>query len=757
MKVYITEKPSAAKNLAEALGGGKRGKDAIHLSNGDVVTFCFGHLVADPDPDAMGWTDWRMEDLPMLPAESYWQKTPPTSDKKKQVNAIAGYIKKASVVYHAGDSDREGQVIVDELLELYPPKAGVPVYRVMTSAQTPDSYKEAVANARPNEEFYNVFQAGIARGRADWLVGMNLTRAYTLLGRAKGYGVLSVGRVQTALLSLIVDRHNEIENFKPHPFYTLTLDAKANPAFTANWQVPDEIDGLDPEGRLIDRSVADQIAKTAKAAGNARVTDYQAKVAKSQPPMPFSLSDLSILANKKFGYSGDEVLKAAQSLYDSQVLTYPRVSTGYLPEENHAKAPQHLKMIAQAFPDLPVDEADSSIQSRAWNTKKVEEAAHHGIMPTGQGPSGSLSDPESKILRLVCERYLAQFFPPAEYDQVRIDLDAGGHTFRANSKTLRQGGAGWLRVYGTEESGDEDEEGEQASKAPLPKVAKGDQLPIEDVKVHEKETKPPKRFTVGDLTWAMVNAHRFVQDKNMRARLKGTEGIGTEATRGAIVETLKKRKYIEIKKNKVYPTQRGVNLIAGMDPALREVGTTALWEGQFDAIANGQVRMEDFLEKQTGLIKKIIDRVKQADLPELPEKEQQGGGGKEGGTCPACNEGTLIQRKSQRGNWFWACSNREGCDRMFPDEKGEPVLPAPEAMDAVCPDCGSKLALRVGKKGRFWSCTGYPDCAWIATDNKGTPGEGRQGEVKSKGKSKGGGRKKSGGGRGGSHQSASKG
>lgn len=552
MRLFIAEKPSLARAIADVLPKPhRRGDGYISCGSGDTVTWCIGHLLEQAEPDAYDtrYARWNLADLPIVPEK--WQLKPKPS-VAKQLNVIKRLLVDAQQVIHAGDPDREGQLLVDEVLdylELAPEKRQT-VQRCLINDLNPQAVERAVSRLRDNREFIPLCVSALARSRADWLYGINMTRAYTILGRNAGYnGVLSVGRVQTPVLGLVVRRDEEIENFVSKDFYEVKahIVTPAEERFTAMW-IPSEScePHQDEEGRLLNKALAEHVIKRIEGQP-ALVTGYNDKRESETAPLPFSLSALQIEAAKRFNLSAQQVLDLCQRLYEThKLITYPRSDSRYLPEEHFAGRHAVMNAIASHVPDLQqVAAVDPDRRNRCWDDKKVD--AHHAIIPTARAGNINLSDDERKIYTLVARQYLMQFCPDAMYRKCVIDLDIANGKFVAKARFLAE--AGWRALLGAKERDDEDE------GSPLPVVAKGDELLCEKGELMERQTQPPRPFTDATLLSAMTGIARFVQDKELKKILRATDGLGTEATRAGIIELLFRRTFCT-KRVAIYIRQR---------------------------------------------------------------------------------------------------------------------------------------------------------------------------------------------------------
>ena len=497
------------------------------------MTWCFGHILSQYEPENYdaSYKKWNWEQLPIVPSE--W-KLYVQSDAKKQFGIIKDLVKKADTIVNAGDPDREGQLLIDEVLEYLGNKK--PVQRILLNALDAKSVKHALGDLRDNRDFVGLRDSARARSQADWLVGMNLSRAYSLKSRSAGYGVIHVGRVQTPTLALVVRREEEIQHFKPTTHYVVNVIWKhANGLIPTTWKMPEGLDGLDEEGRLLKKDIADglltKIETIANHGNGASITSVERKEKQENQRLPYSLSTLQVDAGRKYGYSPQQVLDTMQSLYEKKLTTYPRSDCEYLPTNQLSDATAILKnltKITDADFQALLPKADTSIQSRCWNDKKI--SAHHALIPTTVAPSyDSLSEIEQRMYLLVAKAYLAQFFPVHKYLATKIIVSCGDDTFSATGKTVTD--MGWKTIYQKDHSEKEDED-----NASLPNVEDGDSVTYQDGKVLEKVTTPPKRFTEASLLQAMKEIAKYAKDKELAAKLKSCKGIGTEATRASIIE-----------------------------------------------------------------------------------------------------------------------------------------------------------------------------------------------------------------------------
>ena len=659
MRLFIAEKPSLGRAIAQYLPvkgvphGGGQGRGATHIVAGnDVVSWCFGHLLemAEPDEYSTAYKRWSFNTLPIIPTD--WRLLPRES-AKAQINAIKLLLSQCDKVIHAGDPDREGQLLVDELLEHLGNTK--PVQRIWLSALDESNVRKALANLKDNTHFANLKASAEARQRGDWLVGMNLTRAYTLAGQRGGYqGVLSIGRVQTPTLALVVHRDLCMEHFKPRDFYAVVATIQAaNGDFTARWK-PSEDVPVDESGRVVDKKIAEHIA-TNTAGKTGTVVSCVAAKKKQEAPLPFSLSTLQATANKKLGLGAQEVVDLAQSLYEAKLTTYPRTDCNYLPESQWGDAAKIVASLPAEY-EAFVRQADTSLKSPAWNDKKV--TAHHAIIPTGH--RASISGKQQQVFDLIVRAYLAQFFPASTYCETNIRVHLDGELFTASGKVPLT--SGWKIVYGATE----EEAKDKTEKQTLPLVKKGESVACKDTKVECKKTTPPARYTEGTLIQAMTHIHHLVDDPELKKRLKETAGIGTEATRAGIIEPLKKRTFIAEKGKHIISTQAGRQLIAALPDSVKSPGLTGLFEQLLDGIAEGRFTMAQFLKKQSEFVTKFVTLAKTSELGLAPTHP-----------CPACKIGHLRRRTNNMGLISWFCvRSLEGCSALFQNKNGLPDVTA---------------------------------------------------------------------------------
>jgi DNA topoisomerase-3 len=689
-RVIIAEKPDMGRKIASALKGPhKNGQGYIETGEG-IVTWCIGHIMKSFEPNEYNpeWEKWSFNHLPML-IEEWKIKIEP--EKSKQFKVIKELLSSCTEVVNAGDPGREGQLIVDEVLHYL--KFKKPVKRVLLYALDKKTITQAFANLRDNKDFFNLYEAGVCRGYADWTMGMNATRAYTMLAQKSGYkGVLSVGRVQSPTLAIVVRRDEEIDNFKPHDYATIMATfSHQNQPFNAYWKPNDTTpsEWLDKEHRLINLQAANQIAqKILNQPGI--IKDYEEKEGKENAPLPFSLSKLQIYANAKWGMGAKEVLDTCQALYEKHELqTYPRTDCQYLPEIQHGDASLILDHIKNSHPHLTnaVSTANPSLKSVAWDDSKLGD--HFGLIPTKKEADLSVLSPnEKKIYQAVCERYVAQFHPPCEYKTAAIIVLCEQETFKANGKIVLK--PGWRAIFNNDDDSDEKNNDEQEQV--FPNIAPNQQVLCTNSKKQDKKTTAPPRYTEGTLIQAMTNVHTLVSDPEQKKKLKEKKGIGQEATRTGIIETLFKRTLLTKQGKQIISSPAARALINALPKKVIDPALTAVWEDALDRIAEGKISAQTFKEKQNQWVIQLIEDAKKTQIGTIaggPASNAKSSGGSSGGKinvgaggsaktaggskpaakggkkCPKCGVGQMAERTAKAsGKKFMGCNNYPKCDHV---------------------------------------------------------------------------------------------
>ncbi|CDG96462.1 DNA topoisomerase III [Xenorhabdus bovienii str. puntauvense] len=646
MQLYLCEKPSQAKDIAKVLDVKQRGQGFL-FSAGITVTWAIGHLLEMASPEHYGGQfgpPWRMDVLPVLPAQWQWAVKKDTAD---QFAVIKQLLKQADEVIIATDADREGEVIARELLD-YCHFTGT-VRRLWLSALDETSIWQALAAILPGEQTAPLYQAGLGRARADWLMGINLTRLYTLKAQVQGFGeVLSIGRVQTPTLALVVNRDKDIAHFVPEPYWQLIAELeKENVRFRAKW-LP-AADYCDEEKRCIREEMAQAVQQRCQQTERSTVIDVSKKREKTPPPLCFDLGTLQQVASRQWGMGAGQVLAIAQSLYEThKAITYPRTDCGYLPISMQKDIPAVFTALARTDPAMAaiISQLDKHGVSRVWNDKKI--TAHNAIIPTRHPfDITKLSADELTVYQLIRRYYLSQFLPVQESDVTEVMLNIGGQLFRAKGRVNVI--TGWKALFTHEKTEDEQEE-----NWPLPELSQNEVCHVIGVDIQSRQTKPPAPFTEGTLIAAMKNAAGFVSDPQLKKVLREHAGLGTEATRANILETLFKRHLIERKKKTIHSTPLAQELIAGLPDVLTNPGMTALWEQSLDDIAQGNASLAVFMQKQVQWLQHLVEKGKtqpiQFTLPATPE-------------CPVC--GSMTQKRQGKKSPFWGCVNYPACKGML--------------------------------------------------------------------------------------------
>ncbi|MBR2179538.1 MAG: DNA topoisomerase 3 [Selenomonadaceae bacterium] len=680
MRLYIAEKPSMGREIAKCLKTPHDTGNKGYIATGEgVVTWLYGHVLRQAEPEEYDpkYKNWNILDLPIVP--SNWKMI---IDPKanQQFYIVKRLISEADEIVHAGDPDREGQLLVDEVLDYVGNKK--PVKRILLNALDARSIKSANADLRDNADFFNLKQSALARSRADWLIGMNLSRAYTLAARRAGYKrlVLPIGRVKTPTLALVVRREREIENFKPTDYYLIRADFKhENGDFTAQW-VP-KIDKsnkqyFDDSKRLINKDFADEMLKKFKVKPHdGKVSLYETKEKKDWQPLPFSLSALQVMAGKQLGYAPQKILDTAQSLYEKKLTTYPRSDCSYLPPNQFKDAQIILDNLAkvnnQKFSNWATN-ANSTMKSRAWNKSKI--TAHHAIIPTTkQAPLESLSDIERNIYLLIARQYIAQFYPEFIYDETTVNVDYKDETFTVKGKVTKQ--LGWKELFANWQNVKTNEDEVEMM---LPKMSKGDSVEYQKGSALKKTTKPPPRFTPATLIQGMKEIHKYVKSEAAKKQLKDVYGIGTEATRATIIDDLIKRQFLTTtgKAKVLKPTEQAYLLVDALPDEMTYPDATAVWEDKLHSMSEGEGTLQEFLKGQVKFTEELCEKATQCEIKTAPPSE---------GTeykpvvsdikCPLCKRGFMVKRRRRSdNNEFWGCSNYPKCKMACNDKEGQPNL-----------------------------------------------------------------------------------
>ncbi len=669
MKVCIAEKPSVAREIAMVIGA-KTKKDGYYEGNGYQVTWTFGHFctLREPDDYRPEWKRWNLHDLPMLP-ERYGIKLMNDSGVQKQFRIIQQLLDNAEEVINCGDAGQEGEVI--QRWVLTEAKYRKPFKRLWISSLTEEAIRQGFAKLRDGSEFDSLYQAGKSRAIGDWLLGLNATRLFTLKYAQGSRQTLSIGRVQTPTLAMIVNRHHEIANFVPQPYWELKTIYRDTTFSSTN-------------GRFQKEEEAQKIMEAIQKE-ELTITDIETKKGSESPRNLFDLTSLQIECNNKLGMSADETLKAVQSLYEKKVVSYPRVDTVFLPDDIYPKIPGILQGLSNYK-----QEVEPLLQSKIRKTKKVfnnnKVTDHHAIIPTGAS-AGNLYGRESEVYDIITRRFIAAFYPDCIVSNTTVVGESAGYTFRVRGKQILE--PGWRVIYGAEDvkpetTGKEGENKEDEETAGvLPHFEKGEHGPHQPL-LDKKMTNPPKEYTEATLLRAMETAGKQVEDEELKDALK-ENGIGRPSTRAAIIETLYKRQYIRKEKKKIVPTQMGIDLIGVIkNQTLKSAEMTGQWERKLRQIEGGEFKAEAFLQELQAFVESLVQEVKydrstvtmepqHQEQPAAkskpatksaakPDKEKAKPNTPGLGSCPACKQGHIL-----KGSKAYGCSRyTEGCRFLLP-------------------------------------------------------------------------------------------
>ena len=600
MIVCIAEKPSVAREIAKVLGA-NASHDGYMEGNGYQVTWTFGHLctLKEPQDYTDQWRRWSLGSLPMIPPR-FGIKLIDNQGYEKQFHTIERLMQAADGIVNCGDAGQEGELIQRWVMQKA--KATCPVQRLWVSSLTEEAIREAFANLKPQEEYQSLYEAGLCRAIGDWLLGMNATRLYTLRFRTDPKQVLSIGRVQTPTLAMIVKRHFEIKDFKPEKYWVLSTVYR-NVVFSST------------KGK-IKKPEEGEAALAAIRGRDFTVTDIQQKNGTEAPPRLFDLTSLQVECNKKFSFSADDTLRHIQSLYEKKLTTYPRVDTTYLSDDIYARCPgilQGLHPYASLIQPLMGKKLKKS--KKVFDSSKVTD--HHAIIPTGQDPSqAGLTMAEKRVYDLVARRFIAVFHPDCKFSTTTVlgavmsDADAEKEPiteFKATGKQILD--EGWRIVFGGQASTpDDDAKKPDDEEQTLPAFTQGEHGPHEP-SLAEKQTSPPKPYTEATLLRAMETAGKSVEDEELRDALKAN-GIGRPSTRAAIIETLFKRQYISKVRKSLEPTPIGIALIGVIqEDLLKSAELTGQWEKKLRDIEARKYDARQFLDELKQMTAQIVQQV----------------------------------------------------------------------------------------------------------------------------------------------------
>lgn len=672
--LVLTEKPSVAKDIARVLGCKRSGNGCI-VGDKYIVTWALGHLVTLADPEAYDdkYKSWRMEDLPMLPGR---MKLVVIGQTSKQFKAVSSLLSSAEVsdIVIATDAGREGELVARWIIQ----KANCrkPMRRLWISSQTDKAIKEGFASLKPSSQYDNLYRSAQCRAEADWLVGLNVTRALTCKHNAQ----LSAGRVQTPTLAMIVRREEDILRFRPKDYFTVKADFGE---YTALYK-----DGKG-QARFADAAAAKEVADSVR--GKRGVLSEVKKVYRFKaPPAAYDLTELQRDANKKYGYSAKQTLSLMQSLYEThKLLTYPRTDSRYITKDVAATLPERLRAIAIG----PYkDDANAVLRSKPIQTKYIVNDAkvtdHHAIIPTEQYVDlNKLSREERHIYDLVVRRFIAVLSAPFEYDEVQVKITVGRYNFYTKGQSVKS--AGWRAVYDSTLADDDDDSEPDLAAQRLPALSQGAAAAVKEVRVCAGKTSPPARYTEATLLTAMENPASQVEDGRLRDALKTAGGLGTPATRADIIEKLFNSFYIERRGREIFPTSKGRQLIGIVPPDLKSAELTAKWEQQLSLIAEGKANDRKFIEEMRGYASSLVQAVKSSTAEYKHDNMTRE-------PCPQCGK-YLLEVNGKKGKML-VCQDRDCGYR-----KSISVI-----TNARCPECHKKLEMRgEGDKKAFFCVCGY--------------------------------------------------
>lgn len=657
-KLYVAEKPDQAAALAACMGEAVK-KDGYYQSGDCYIVWLYGHVLVHYDPKEYSekYAKWSLENLPIVP-DRWMKKIGSGKAYKRSVDTIMELSKLADIIVNAGDPDREGQLLVDEVLEFI--GNSLPVKRIYVNALDAKSVKEALAveedNNAPNNRCR--YYAGLARERLDWLYGYNATRKFTLTARLNGYDkVLHIGRVKTPTLALVVRRNREIAAFRPVKYYVFTAYFRRDDSlmFPAVWQ-PKNCPGRDEADRVVDATFAREVEQKLKNGdGRAVVVSSESKSESEPAPLPFSLSKLQQVAGAVYKYSPMHVLELAQKLYEKKLTSYPRSSCRYLPESqlgDGIKIIANLKVAGDHGLFLAAEGADAALKSPAFNNSKID--AHHAIIPTTvRVDLLKLPEDERNLYVLICKSYLAQFYPAYAYEQSTVLIEMCGEQFKAIGRLVINNG--WREVLTLTEDKKKDE------PKKLPQLAEGDMVILSAANIADRMTKPLPVLTKSTLVGLMENIHKVVDDAQIKRALADSNGLGTDATRAAIIEDLFKQGYLREEKGRIFATEAGEILVDVLPKALTGPEQTGLMEAALDDIANGKVTLEEYMSARI------------RDIHELMNLEASFTGKFKVYGCPDC--GKPLRQINGKKSKFWGCTGwKDGCKATFNDKNNQPVF-----------------------------------------------------------------------------------
>lgn len=670
--LVLAEKPSVARDIAKVLNCNQKGNGFLSGQK-YIVTWALGHLVtlADPEVYSDRYKSWNLEDLPMLPKKMELVVIRETS---KQFGIVKNLMHRDDIdeLVIATDSGREGELVARWIII----KAGFrkPIKRLWISSQTDKAIKEGFANLKPAKDYDNLFYSAQCRSEADWLVGLNVTRALTCKFNAQ----LTAGRVQTPTLAMIVERENEIRKFVPKDYWSINAGFNG---FTIQWQ-----DKFSGHTRIFDKKKADDIV--AKVTGQTgQVVEVKKESKQDLPPLAYDLTELQRDANKRFGYSAKQTLNIMQKLYEThKLVTYPRTDSRYITDDIVPTLTERLKSIAvgpYAKPAQNILRNKIVVTKRLVDNSKVSD--HHAIIPTEQYVNlGSLNHEERNIYDLIVKRFLAVLNPPFEYEQTTVKVEVKGETFIAKGKIIKS--LGWKSIYEDFDKLDEEDDGDNSQS--LPEIKQGQKASLTFVKLVNGKTKPPARYTEATLLSAMEHPGKFVENKALRETLESTSGLGTPATRADIIEKLFNTFYIEKKGKEIFPTSKGIQLINIVPPDLKSPELTGKWEQQLALISKGKINPAAFIAEMRNYATKLVKDV-------ISSNE-------------VFKHDNVTREKCECGKYLLEVNIKKGKMLVCPDRECGFRKMVSQISNARCPECHKRMEIRGEDENKSFYCScGY--------------------------------------------------
>jgi len=730
MKLFIAEKPSLARAIVDGMGGNAEKRNGYYVLGDKVVTWSRGHILRNKMPEEINpaFKKWEFENLPykFTPLEHV-----PVEEARPQLEVIGRLLREAKVIINAGDPDEEGQLLIDEILTYYGVNPDADnIFRVLISDINEKAVQRALSKLKPNKEFSGMRNTALARSGADLIYGINMTQGYTLKAKESGYdGLLSVGRVQTPILGLIVARSRARRDFVAADFYRIYADINTPTGkFSAELSVPEDAP-TDEKGRLVDKDYTDKLLSRLKGSQIKVMTKDETQQV-SKPPYLMSLLSLQIHMGKLTGMSSSDVLKHAQSLYEThKAASYPRTDNSYISTEQWEAAADTLAVIGEMNPDLVplIERADPGLKSPAVNDKKI--SAHTAIIPVPTSLK-QLSKQELAVYTELSKLYIAQFYPNKVKQQ--LSLTIGNDSFVFNTKSSVVTEKGWSEIFTEENEAEED----NSAYSFLCKIEEGTVFNNISYRIEKGKTTPPELYTEPTLMADLPQVKKYVEDERLREvfakrdkeRGEDNAGIGTPATRSGIFETLKQRGYFTIERKKLIPTRAGEDFYDALPRIAVVPDMTALWAIEQDLIKEGRITVDAFLSKVERFVEQQIENLRHStiELASFP--------------CPDCGK-KLRLVKGKNGD-FWACSgfrDEPQCKVTFPDNKGIPdfdgelkakadAKKARQLKATTCPNCSRQLKRMADKKDEdkyYWACLGIFDnenpCKSFFPDEKGKP------------------------------------